>query len=507
MAHLPFSTTLGDEPTSASWCISATSVGHSGHHTVLLTPEELLRVLRLPAMRLVITELALESELLASDAMRSIRKLFEERKLTWPEIASEVTRLVKHNRNIQRMAQDSSRDNVKIHEIVAQALAKKTLAEALSHVATWDNERSVRQAIRNVGPDNRGETGHGGLWDTTFEFLFKRVLDAWPELAVTRIALRERTDVAESLWQLLDDIDTLSDSMKPMTFVQYQSFYRTALDVARRRHGFLKSDGYKLTWPDGLESYRKSNYTFAEIPEHDPAIYAKYEELRDIVDRALKGEEWATSFPGHAELVSRVTDLRAKKIVTPAPVQMLLFCPMCHTKHIDEGEFATKPHHSHACQGWLVERQPLGGTQQLRRCGHVWRPAIVPTVGVETLPGFLNDPAPAKKNMYPAPRGDIDLGTAAAVQRINLTDPAPTQLLVTLVQDSEFTIDQGLDDVVYWLTIRQDATGGHKVKFTNLNTKGAAGPVIPATAGSGVMLEIYRTGGKFFLQGQRSPVF
>ncbi len=43
--------------------------------------------------------------------------------------------------------------------------------------------------------------------------------------------------------------------------------------------------------------------------------------------------------------------------------------------HVDLGEFATKPHHTHACQ----------------RCGHVWRPAIVPTVGVQFLPGFKND--------------------------------------------------------------------------------------------------------------------
>ena len=57
---------------------------------------------------------------------------------------------------------------------------------------------------------------------------------------------------------------------------------------------------------------------------------------------------------------------------TDAPIPMLLHCPLCHERHIDEGEFATKSHHSHACQN----------------CGHVWRPAIVPTCGVKFLPGF-----------------------------------------------------------------------------------------------------------------------
>lgn len=54
------------------------------------------------------------------------------------------------------------------------------------------------------------------------------------------------------------------------------------------------------------------------------------------------------------------------------PIPMLLWCPECGQRHIDEGEFASKIHHTHACQ----------------RCGMVWRPAIVPTVGVWHLPGF-----------------------------------------------------------------------------------------------------------------------
>jgi hypothetical protein len=59
-------------------------------------------------------------------------------------------------------------------------------------------------------------------------------------------------------------------------------------------------------------------------------------------------------------------------IETPAPVEMILSCPMCHTRHVDRGVFATKVHHTHACQG----------------CGHCWRPAVVATVGVQFLPGF-----------------------------------------------------------------------------------------------------------------------
>ena len=55
-----------------------------------------------------------------------------------------------------------------------------------------------------------------------------------------------------------------------------------------------------------------------------------------------------------------------------APIPLLLTCPMCRYRHIDEGEFARTAHHTHACQ----------------HCGHVWRPAIGATVGVRFLPGY-----------------------------------------------------------------------------------------------------------------------
>lgn len=51
---------------------------------------------------------------------------------------------------------------------------------------------------------------------------------------------------------------------------------------------------------------------------------------------------------------------------------MILYCPMCNARHIDEDEFAEKVHHTHACQS----------------CGNVWRPAIANTHGVQFLPGY-----------------------------------------------------------------------------------------------------------------------
>lgn len=62
----------------------------------------------------------------------------------------------------------------------------------------------------------------------------------------------------------------------------------------------------------------------------------------------------------------------------PEPIPMLIYCPRCNGRHIDIGEFATKPHATHSCQ----------------HCGLTFKPAKVPTVGVEFLPGYRNDEPP-----------------------------------------------------------------------------------------------------------------
>jgi hypothetical protein len=84
------------------------------------------------------------------------------------------------------------------------------------------------------------------------------------------------------------------------------------------------------------------------------------------------------------EMVQRHPEVRDRlaaawpSLPAVAPIPMRLHCPHCHALHLDVDEFATKPHHTHACQA----------------CGAVWRPAIVPTVGVRFLPGFKNAEPP-----------------------------------------------------------------------------------------------------------------
>lgn len=63
---------------------------------------------------------------------------------------------------------------------------------------------------------------------------------------------------------------------------------------------------------------------------------------------------------------------------TNEPIPMLLYCPECKARHIDEPPFDKKPHDTHSCQS----------------CGLTWKPAKVNTVGVRFLPGYKNEPQP-----------------------------------------------------------------------------------------------------------------
>lgn len=110
----------------------------------------------------------------------------------------------------------------------------------------------------------------------------------------------------------------------------------------------------------------------AELDITDRAVEATVEKLTLVLDGGWpSGRTFANE--KLTDLASRIRiSLAAPKAVESIP--MLLWCPMCKERHLDVGEFATKVHHTHSCQG----------------CGLTWRPAVVPTVGVEFLPGFKN---------------------------------------------------------------------------------------------------------------------
>jgi hypothetical protein len=84
----------------------------------------------------------------------------------------------------------------------------------------------------------------------------------------------------------------------------------------------------------------------------------------------------------HSSLAGHLNSLEAeyqrKQIAAQSkdvPVSMELWCPKCGLQHVDEGEFAIRPHKTHLCVDY----------GKRKGCGNLWRPYEYPTVGV--LPG------------------------------------------------------------------------------------------------------------------------
>jgi predicted RNA-binding Zn-ribbon protein involved in translation (DUF1610 family) len=101
-----------------------------------------------------------------------------------------------------------------------------------------------------------------------------------------------------------------------------------------------------------------------------------HQEMRSAIMGQWRHQNGAGSAPP-ADCVGLlyVAQQEAAEAERAEPIAMRLLCPSCGELHVDEGAFATKAHHTHACQA----------------CGNVWRPAIVATVGVRFLPGFKNE--------------------------------------------------------------------------------------------------------------------
>lgn len=146
----------------------------------------------------------------------------------------------------------------------------------------------------------------------------------------------------------------------------WDEFIRPHIDAVRKEYRSI------MPSPDGSE------------PRDYKAEALEFLKLRD--PRALN-DGWPSLASWIIDAVAELIEQRRFTIIygsgcgvintseQPDPVPMIMHCVLCGTRHIDEGEFADKPHHTHACQG----------------CGHVWRPAKVNTVGVQFLPGYKNN--------------------------------------------------------------------------------------------------------------------
>ena len=114
--------------------------------------------------------------------------------------------------------------------------------------------------------------------------------------------------------------------------------------------------------------------------------------MTDAVREREAFDAWASSHgfgkSQPATWVWEAWQARAALSEQPSPIDMVLHCPVCGVQHIDAPEFngtredkfpafgedpamswTNPPHRSHLCHG----------------CGHIWRPADVPTNGVAAV--------------------------------------------------------------------------------------------------------------------------
>jgi hypothetical protein len=105
---------------------------------------------------------------------------------------------------------------------------------------------------------------------------------------------------------------------------------------------------------------------------------------RHIVEGGVTKEELAWAMGGG----HRTADAVGKSWLTlSCAVQQYqnleMYCPAGH-RHVDEGEWATKPHKTHQCQysEWVWVETAQGMRNALVKCGLEWRPTNLPTFGV-----------------------------------------------------------------------------------------------------------------------------
>lgn len=107
---------------------------------------------------------------------------------------------------------------------------------------------------------------------------------------------------AEELWNILDNIDSSSDAIKPVTIIGYKKFYEATMKRCKKRFNILKGDGYKLSIPNEkkfilvrlsvfFNKNAQSNNNQFIFMSHSLPIISSIEEIYSLNDK-----EWMLSF-------------------------------------------------------------------------------------------------------------------------------------------------------------------------------------------------------------------
>lgn len=85
---------------------------------------------------------------------------------------------------------------MKLDEATAQACKEKTLIDALTHIAVWESERVIKQALASKGDS----------WNTCFKACFVAVIKQWQtENEAKTIDLIRNLEATKELFRDIED--------------------------------------------------------------------------------------------------------------------------------------------------------------------------------------------------------------------------------------------------------------------------------------------------------------
>lgn len=85
------------------------------------------------------------------------------------------------------------------------------------------------------------------------------------------------------------------------------------------------------------------------------------------------------------------------------PISMVLHCPKCGKQHIDTAEDLPMPMPGSAFEGSAGWTNPPHRSHLCHDCGHIWRPADIPTVGVAKVETVGKNDSPLLTSTFATP--------------------------------------------------------------------------------------------------------